>query len=550
METQSGSPSRSIYKKDVEAPKLAEKDIGSPTTRTGDERSPSPDAKSLQDTPNQDDPSDEPHRTTTSGSRASTKPAMPLGREVVFVTVVCCAQLFTQACFGQAIAIISYIGPSFGELSPGQLSWFPAAFSLTAGTFIIIAGRLGDMFGHKTMFLIGWSWMALWSLLAGLSAFTHEQIFFDVCRAMQGLGSAILLPCSLAILGRTYPAGARKNMVFAIYGATAPNGFIIGALFSGLMAQLVWWPWAYWLSAIAATCLAVLAQLVVPGPGDGESSIGPQSFDWLGAVTGVAGLVLFNVAWNQAPIVGWQEPYVIVLLILGAGFLVVFVLVERRVRQPLLPVSGFSSTVAFVLGCISLGWASFGIWVFYFWRIQETLRGLSPLGATAQNVPAGPMGIVAALMTGFLLSRVRPELIMFIAMCMFCTGNVLIATMDPSQIYWAETFLACVFTPFGMDMSFPAATLILSNSMPKRHQGIAASLVVTVVNYSISIGLGIGGTVESRINKTGNDLLKGYRAALYAGIGLAGCGILLAVVFIVYNAHVRKRGKWSFDPNS
>ncbi len=102
-----------------------------------------------------------------------------------------------------------------------------------------------------------------------------------------------------------------------------------------------------------------------------------------------------------------------------------------------------------------------------------------------------------------------------------------------------------------MDMSFPvrfnpyaflflflltfqqAATLILGNFVPKEHQGIAASLVATVVNYSISIGLGIAGTVESHVNNEGQDLLKGYRGALYAGIGLSGTAVLLSLLFVV-----------------
>lgn len=80
-------------------------------------------------------------------------------------------------------------------------------------------------------------------------------------------------------------------------------------------------------------------------------------------------------------------------------------------------------------------------------------------------------------------------------------------------------------------MSFPAGTLLLSNAMPKEHQGVAASLVNTIVNYSISIALGIAGTIEGHINDGGRDLLKGYRGAWYLGIGLAGSGILLSLLF-------------------
>lgn len=92
-----------------------------------------------------------------------------------------------------------------------------------------------------------------------------------------------------------------------------------------------------------------------------------------------------------------------------------------------------------------------------------------------------------------------------------------------------------------MDMSFPAATIILSNHVPKRHQGIAASLVTTVVNYSISWGLGIAGTVEVHVNKGGADELAGYRGAWYSGIGLSGLGIIISLLFVL--SSYRQAGK-------
>ena len=84
-----------------------------------------------------------------------------------------------------------------------------------------------------------------------------------------------------------------------------------------------------------------------------------------------------------------------------------------------------------------------------------------------------------------------------------------------------------------MDMSFPAGTIILSNSMPREHQGLGASLVNTIVNYSISIGLGIAGTVEVHVNRNGHDMLRGFRGAWYTGIGLSGLGVMVALLFIV-----------------
>ena len=474
----------------------------------------------------------------------SEKPPLSLPKEVVFVTLICSAQLLTQAGLGQAISPLHIIAGTFRSPTPGQLSWCAAGYLLTIGTFIFVAGRLGDIFGHKLLFTCGYFWYALWSLVAGFSAYSQSQIFFDFCRAMQGIGSAVLLPCGLAILGTTYPPGRRKDMIFSMFGATAPGGFVLGAAFSGHLAELTWWPWAYWCMGIVCTMCAVGAIFIIPSPSDdmGSQRV-KQSFDYSGAVTGVTGLVLFNVAWNQAPTGGWSSSHVIVFLILGHLFLAMFLVVESRVSQPLLPTDGLSGTVGFVLGCIALGWATFGIWVYNLWQFFEIVRGDTPLSASAQQTPTAISGLFAALATGLLLSRIKTAYIMVMAMTFFCVGNILLATCPFDQNYWLQTFFTPIITPWGMDMSFPAATIILSNLVPKRQQGIAASLVNTVVNYSISICLGIAGTVESYVNSGGENILEGYRGAWYAGVGLAGCGILLSLCFVFDRLNTDKRAK-------
>ncbi|MCJ1435460.1 hypothetical protein MMC27_004833 [Xylographa pallens] len=474
----------------------------------------------------------------------ASKPPISLPREIAFIIIVCLTQLLTQAALGQAVGPLHIIAPSFGNPSPGELSWFAAGYSLTVGSFILVAGRLGDIFGYKNLFLLGWVWFSLWSLIAGLSVYAHSEIFFDFCRAMQGMGPAVLLPNALALLGHTYPPGMRKDMIFALFGATAPGGFVIGAVFAGLLAERASWPIAYYCMAIVCFLVALCALFIVPNPKkDPNAPQEDKSFDFIGAIVGISGLVLFNVAWNQAPSVGWGTPYVIVLFILGLILIIAFFFVERRVKQPLLPLDAFSGNVGFVLGCIALGWSSFGIWMYYFLQFLEVIRQEAPLLTAAHMVPSAISGLCASVTTGFLLSRIATSWIMVIAMCAFFIGLTLLATMPIDQSYWLQTFFAVVVTPWGMDMSFPAATIILSNFVAPQHQGIAASLVTTIVNYSISIGLGIAGTVESQVDSGGTNILNGYRGAFYAGMGLSGCGILLSLYFVMHERRSnRKQG--------
>ncbi|TKA66902.1 hypothetical protein B0A49_09529 [Cryomyces minteri] len=459
-------------------------------------------------------------------------------REVLFIGVVVVSHLMTQAALGQALAPIHIIAQSFQVTNPGQEAWFIAGYSLTVGTFILISGRLGDKLGHKRVFVFGYAWLGVWSAFAGFSVYPGRQIFFDVCRAMQGIGPALCLPNALALLGRAYAPGIKKNIVFSLFGAMAPMGFVIGALFGSIFGQLAWWPWAFWSYAITSFALSAFALLVIPKSlGKAAQFAGVvkrPGMDWTGCILGVAGLVLVNVAWNNGPLYGWGAPHVYFILIIGLLCLIAFGYIEARAVSPILPIHAINGTVGYVLACVGVGWGSFGIWVFYSWRWLEEIRHDTPLSVSAQYAPAVLCGLIAAGFTGFMLTHTPVSFVMMIAMFAFMVGHVIAGTMPAHQVYWAQFFFSIIIMPFGMDMSFPAATVILSNHMPREHQGLAASLVNTVVNYSISIALGIAGTVETSVNHRSSnpaDIERGIRAAYYTGIALSVSGVVLGGVF-------------------
>ncbi|ERF77012.1 hypothetical protein EPUS_06880 [Endocarpon pusillum Z07020] len=487
-------------------------------------------------------------------------------REISLVATVCLAHFLTQAGLSQTIAPLPIITSSFTTTThKPSPAWYSAAYSLTVGTFILPSGRLGDIYGPKRLFLIGWLWFALSSLGAGLypriRAVGGEQgsgdggeIFFCFCRALQGIGPALLMPNGLAILGRTYDDGNKKNMAFAMFGASAPVGFVIGSVMSSLLAQKTNWCWAFWGLAIACTVMAVISIPIVPylpgtiasaAPKDDSESLENGStmktplwkqLDTPGTLLGITSLILINFAINQAALVQWSTPYTYFLLLLGLVILSIFLFIEftpSLTPHPLIPRDLLSLDTCFVLACIACGWATFSIWIFYIWEFLERVRNLTPLLAAAQFSPAAISGLLAALSTGFLLSKTTPQVIMVLSMFAFLIGTTLIATTPVKQIYWAQVFVSVVVMPWGMDMSFPSATILLSSKVGKENQGVAMSLVNTVVNYSISVGLGLAGTVQMKVDHgDATRLLDGFRAAWYFGIGLSGCGVLIAGAFL------------------
>jgi len=142
-------------------------------------------------------------------------PKIPLLREIAFIGVVAVSHLMTQAAMGQALAPLTTIGATFGTSSLADMTWYIAAHSLTVGTFILVSGRIGDILGHKRVFVFGYCWLGMWAAFCGFAAYTHKQTFFDFCRAMQGIGPALLMPNGLALFGRAYPVGIKKNIVFS-----------------------------------------------------------------------------------------------------------------------------------------------------------------------------------------------------------------------------------------------------------------------------------------------------------------------------------------------
>lgn len=209
-------------------------------------------------------------------------------------------------------------------------------------------------------------------------------------------------------------------------------------------------------------------------------------------------------------------------------------------QQPIVPISRTSSDVGWVLLIEGLGWSSFGILIYYSIMFIINLRQETLLSTASQLVPVPFAGLTASILTSTVVSRqiATPPVLLTFALVWFLVGNIFIGTMPVNRSYWLSVFWAYVLSPFGMDMSFPAGTLILSDSMSVQDQGIAASLIGTIVYYSQSLGLGIAGTVEGNVAQ--GDVLRGYRGASYLGIGLSGGGLTVAFVYALLQ--LNKRG--------
>lgn len=164
------------------------------------------------------------------------------------------------------------------------------------------------------------------------------------------------------------------------------------------------------------------------------------------------------------------------------------------------------------------------------------LDGVSPLLLAAWYSSVIPSGLCSALAVGKLLGYIPAAWIMVAGQMAYTIGSILIATKPRGQIYWENFFWSVLIICVGMDSSFPAATIIFSDAVEPKYQGMGASVVLTIVNYSISLGLGFAGTIERYIttgDQSPGDLKKGYHGAFYMELGLAGFGLILSLLFSI-----------------
>ncbi|KAJ5753660.1 Major facilitator superfamily domain general substrate transporter [Penicillium nucicola] len=452
--------------------------------------------------------------------------------EAIFILIIGMSQLFSVGGLGVDAYSIEQIGTALGTNSNSQMSWFLASYSLCGGVFVLVTGRLGDHFGHKYVFLFGWIWMAIWSVVCG---FAHDVVLFDIARGMMGIGNGALVPNSFALLARAFPPlSVKKNIAFAFLGFCAPSGYIFGGLIGAAFGQKVTWRWGFWFWALGCLILSMATFVVVPHRiGSPIPGLSLRQFDYVGSLLGVSALILFSFAWSQASVVGWQEPYIYALLIVSVFLLVAFIFSQSRVFAPVLPNSlwrrpGFAPVVS----AMAFGWMSFGIFLYYTTIYILTIHKARPLAAVAQMVPLVIGGLFATTAVGLFIAKTPAQYIFGVSMFSFFIGNLLMSFVNYSNVYWAFIFPACLLVVGGPDLSFASSGILISNAVLPEEQGVAGSFISTVVQYSISIGLGIAATVESHVNEGGKNPIRGYRGAFWLGIGFATVAFFIVIFFV------------------
>ncbi|KAK8100866.1 major facilitator superfamily-domain-containing protein [Apiospora kogelbergensis] len=418
----------------------------------------------------------------------------------------------------------------FGRKSgPGQANWMPASYSLTQGAFVLISGRLGAVYGHQRILLLGGAIIVVFSIA---NAFCASYESFVAVRALTGVGGGLVMPNAVAMITIMLPPGRSRNLTMGFFASAAPIGGWLGALFAGVFAtSRAEWKWLFiFIAALGTFVFGGLAFLLPhEQPIDKEGKI-----DYTGACLGVGSLLLFNFCWNQAPSVGWKTPYEIACLVLSLALFASFLLWEKFVAtEPVMPLDIFRTpTFTALVFVVLLSYMSFGISLWYMISWQQELRGWSVMQTAVGWIPFAMGAVVAVGLAAWLIPRMAAQWIMAIGIGVMVVSNLLLATMPVQQTYWAQTFPAVLVGSICPDFVYVAAQIIASNSVSRKQQGVAGSLIGTLNLYGNSLGLGFAGTIETELTKGQVDPIKGYRAALYFGAALAVAGLLIDFAFV------------------
>lgn len=232
--------------------------------------------------------------------------------------------------------------------------------------------------------------------------------------------------------------------------------------------------------------------------------------------------------------VGWSVPYVYALLVASLLHITAFVIWELKfAKEPIMPMDIWGSpSFSMMIFSSFVSFMGFGMLLWYTTAWQIQLRGYTILLNAATFVPLAVGGAGAALLSARVVRHVAAQYILVIGSLSTLVSLILVATMPVQQTYWAQAFPAILLGSLGPDFVFTASQLIASGTVKRAQQGLAGSLIGTVLAYGLATGLGFAGTVEYYTNDNGKNLVQGYRNGLYLGIGLASLAIVLSLAFV------------------
>jgi EmrB/QacA subfamily drug resistance transporter len=371
------------------------------------------------------------------------------------------------------------------HFSTTELQWVVNAYALTFGGFLLLGGRAADLFGRRKIFILG---LAMFSGASLICALAPNGGLLIAARALQGLGAAVLSPATLTILTTTFRQPAERARALGIWSAMAAVGGASGALFGGVLTDLLSWRWIFYINVPIgiATIVAARAALV-----DTKAEGHRPTLDIVGALTVTGGLVAFVYAIAGTDTHPWGSSTTLVPIAVAVVLLGVFGVVETRVaRTPLVPFRLFRSrgVTGANLAMLLVGGAIFAMWLFLSLYMQEVLR-FSPLITGVGFLPQTAAIAVGAQVAARLVPRFGPRPPLLVGIVLSTVGLAWLSLISPTGTYAGDVLGGSVLATLGMGLSFTPLAFAATAGVAREEAGLASGMLNTSRQVGGSIAL-------------------------------------------------------------
>jgi EmrB/QacA subfamily drug resistance transporter len=369
-----------------------------------------------------------------------------------------------------------------------NVQWVVESYGLFLGALILVGGSLGDLLGRRLMFVVGVAIFALASVSCGVASSIHQLI---LARSIQGVGAALLVPGSLAIISTSFDEKSRGRAIGTWSGFTAittAGGPVLG----GWLVEHASWRWVFFINLpLAAVVIAISLWRVPESRGAAGSRI-----DWLGAVVVTLGLGGLVVGFLESVSLGWQHPPVLASLVLGGGCLGLFLYVEAHTTSPMVPLSLFSSPAFSGSNVLTLLlYAAIGIFFFLFPLNLIQVQGYSATATGAAVLPFILFMFLLSRWSGGLVARYGPRPPLIIGPLIVASGFVMFAVTAEGGSYWKSFFPAVVVLGFGMAVTVAPLTTVVMNSVDEDRVGTASGVNNAVARIAGVLAIAVFGIV-------------------------------------------------------
>ena len=435
------------------------------------------------------------------------------------------------------VSIVNVALPSIGEaldFSRENLQWVISAYAITFGGFLLLAGRTADLLGRRRVFMVGVALFTLASLMCGLA---NSEAFLIASRAVQGLGAAIVSPAALSIVTTLFREGAERNKALGIWGAVGGSGAAVGVLMGGILTKYLGWEWIFFVNVPVG--IAVLA-LTVGLVAESRADVARRQYDVGGALAVTSGLALLVYTISKAPDVGWSSGRTIGLLILSVALLALFLIIEMRVEQPLMPLRIFqvrtvagANIVGLILGAIVF--ANFFLLTLY---VQQVL-GYSALRAGLTFLTTAGTAVIAAGVAQALVTKVGVKPILATGLVLMTIGMVWYTQISVDGTFVSDLLVGYVAVGIGIAFAFVPVTIAALAGVADHEAGLGSGLINTSQQIGGAIGVAVASTIFTSHFTTLVKEGTAQPAALTSGFEwafwfLAALGVVSVVATFVF----------------